>query len=33
MVETVRLDQGDDLPGEGATSDDQRALHGLHSHR
>jgi hypothetical protein len=33
MVETVRLDQGDDLPGEGATGDDQRALHGLHSHR
>jgi hypothetical protein len=30
MVETVRLDEGDDLPGEGATGDDQRALHGLH---
>jgi hypothetical protein len=33
MVETVRLDQGDDLPGEGATGDDQRALHGLDSNR
>jgi hypothetical protein len=33
MVQAVRLDEGNDLPGEGATGDDQRALHGLHSRR
>ena len=30
MREAIRLDDGDDLPGERPTSDDQRALHVRH---